>query len=146
MKKKLRIELENQTNARLKQSFESTNHTLNKNESKRKFSEIFMSFILPRIDLQHDTEEQVNKVLSWGAFVWNMVVADDFPEHSHSETINILTPVFKATSTDKDLLNKYILRKKIEFSDDNFFIMHFETQFDKKRNISTSIAVLQIER
>jgi hypothetical protein len=140
------IELERQTDTKLKQAFEGTNHTLINNESNRKFSEIFMSFIKPRFDLVRNDEEQVKRILNWGAFVWNMVVAEDFPEHAHSETIRILLPVFKATTIDKDLLNNFILRKKTGFGNSNFFIIHFETQFDKKGNISISVAVLQIEK
>jgi hypothetical protein len=145
-KKKQFVELEKQTNEKLKQVFAGTNYTLRNNESKSKFSQIFISFMKPQLDLIRDDNEQVKKILNWGAFVWNMVVADDFPEHSHSETINVLFPIFKATTIDKDLLDKFILRKKTEFRNDNFFIMHFETQFDKNGNLSTSVAVLQIEK
>lgn len=146
LKEKQITELEIQTNEKLKQAFEGTNHKLNNNVSKRKFSEIFISFISPRIDFKKDDEEQIKSVLNWGAFVWNIAVAEKFPEHPHSETMNVLLPIFNATTKDKDLISKFILRKEKIFSNDDFFIMHYEIVFDKKRNMSTSVAVLQIKQ
>ena len=146
LKEKQFSEFKMQTNEKLKHAVEGTNHRLRSNEGEKKFSEVFISFMKPLIDWKNDDEAQINDKLAWGLFVWNMVVASDFPEHSLCEKINILVPVFKATTIDKDLLNKFILRKKTEFSNDDFFIIRYEIQFDKQKNKSISVAVLQIEK
>lgn len=146
LKKEQFSELKMKTNEKLKQSFEGINHRLRNNEGKKKFSEVFITFIKPLIDRENDDEAQINKKLSWGVFVWNMVVASDFPEDSFCESLNIFVPLFISTTKDKDLLNKYILRKKTEFSNEDFFIIRYEMLFDIHKNMSISVAVSQIDK
>jgi len=144
MKQKAKNKLIKISDEKLSKTFENSNFILRKNESNRKFSQIFLDFLKPLIAEYTGNEGSIKNILTWGVMVWNKAVAETFPDHSHSKNIEAIYPLFYAVNNRK-VINEYVLRKKVLFKEEAFFVMSYESHWDNKGNMSMSIAVLQIE-
>ena len=89
----------------------------------KKYSETFYEFMKYAIADSEPNDKAFKKLLSWGEFIWNAGVAEDFPDHPTGKEINILFPLFKNTFPDKTLLNELIERKRTYFKNASFFVV-----------------------
>lgn len=139
---KLNAELEQRATDKLKNNY--TAGEVYDNLGKRKYSEIFMTFIKPRID-QAKAIGDVNSILEWGRIVWNKAVTESYPNHGQSKAAGLGYFLF-STFNEEPLINEYMLRKHQLFEKDAFLIDSFETIFDERGIMSISMAVLPIEQ
>jgi len=94
-----------------------------KPKKNQKYSETFYEFMKYAIADSEPNDKAFKKVLSWGEFIWNAGVAEDFPDHPTGKEINILFPLFSATFPDKTLLNELLERKRTYFKNASFFVI-----------------------
>lgn len=143
MKKNKHFPLTEKTDKKLSKSFEDSNMILSKNESNRSFSKMYIHFLYPLIEIDIKNETKIKNILTWGLTVWNKAISESYPNHFHSQNIELIYPLFYAVN-NKNLIKKYILRKQTLFNQGAFFIIGYENEWDNKGNMATSLAVLKI--
>ena len=144
MKKKDKDALIEITNNKLLSSIGSNDKILLKNEDGWSFSKTFMDFVDPLIANDILNENKTKAHLTWGLMVWNKAVAEKYPNHRTSKNVEEVFPVYMALSK-KYLINEYLLRKKMLFGNDAFFIHSFEVHWDDNGNMAISVVAIQIE-
>jgi hypothetical protein len=143
MKKNKHFALTEKTDKKLSKSYEDSNMILSKNESNRSFSKMYIHFLYPLIEIDIKNETKIKNILTWGIMVWNKAVSESYPNHFHSQNIELIYPLFYAVN-NKNLIKEYILRKQTLFNQGAFFIIGYENEWDNKGNMATSLAVLEI--
>ena len=78
-----------------------------------------MQFAIAKSELDN---KYFNLLLSWGEYIWNYGVSEDFPEHPYSEHYLVFFPIFKTTFHDQKLLNELLQRKRYYFKNASFFV------------------------
>lgn len=145
MKRKDKNALIKITNEKLAASFHDSHLLLQKNEDGISFSKTFFEFMKPLIrdEVQNAVEDKLKSHLNWGMMVWNKAVAESYPDHKTSKTME--EAFFLATFLSKrSLVNEYLLRKHTIFETANFFIYRFETQFDNKGDLVITVAAMDL--
>ncbi len=138
-------EMVNTTNKELKNSFKDSKVVLKSHQNPRKYSQIFHEFMEQAINEVIHDEELLKKTLDLGQIVWNTAIAEAFPEHQNSKTINVLAPLLKLAGYDQEFISEFLKRKRKLFGGDNFFIVKQTMLLDPDGRLSISVSVLPVE-
>ena len=103
-------------------SREEPEELLNSKQPK-KYSETFYEFMKYAIADSEPNDKSFKQLLSWGGYIWNKGVSEDFPNHPTGRRFDVLFPIFEATFHDKALLKELLLRKRTYFKNASFFLI-----------------------
>ena len=96
--------------------------SLLKPKQPKKYSETFYNYMQYAIAASEPNDKSFKQIISWGEFLWNIGVSEDFPEHPYSKEYTLLFPIFKATFHDQKLLIELQERKRRFFKNASFFV------------------------
>lgn len=133
------------TNQELRNEFKTSKVVLESHNNDKKYSEIFHAYMSEAINELIDDENGLKIILNFGQMIWNKGVAENFPNHPKSKDMEAIFPKYKAQFSDHSLIDYFLIRKRVLFCNENFFIVKQTSLLGSNGRLAISVVVDQIK-